>query len=125
MVTGAGGSIGSELCRQILRLKPSRLVLVEHSEFALYKIHEELIAMRERFELASINIHPFLSSVRNVKSIERAFSDYSPNTVYHAAAYKHVPLVEENAAEGILNNIFGTKVVAELASKHDVEHLSS
>ena len=122
MVTGAGGSIGSELCRQILRLKPSGLVLVEHSEFALYKIHEELIAMRERFELASINIYPVLSSVRNVKSIERAFIDYSPNTVYHAAAYKHVPLVEANAAEGILNNIFGTKVIAELASKHDVGH---
>ena len=122
MVTGAGGSIGSELCRQILRLRPSRLVLVEHSEFALYNIHEELIAMRERFELASIKIHPVLSSVRNVKSIERAFLDYSPNTVYHAAAYKHVPLVEANAAEGILNNIFGTKVIAELASKHDVGH---
>lgn len=122
MVTGAGGSIGSELCRQIIRLKPSRLVLVEHSEFALYRIHEELIAMRERFELTSININSVLSSVRNVKSIERAFVDYSPNTVYHAAAYKHVPLVEANAAEGILNNIFGTKVIAELSSRHDVGH---
>ena len=122
MVTGAGGSIGSELCRQIIRLKPSRLILVEHSEFALYKVHEELSAMRERFELGSIAIHPVLSSVRHKASLERAFKDYSPNTLYHAAAYKHVPLVEENASEGILNNVVGTKTTAELASKYNVDH---
>ena len=118
MVTGAGGSIGSELCRQILRLKPSRLILVEHSEFAIYQINEELETIKERFALGDIAIHPMLCSVRDMPSLERVFVQHSPETIFHAAAYKHVPLVEKNPDEGILNNVFGTKIVAELAMKH-------
>lgn len=122
MVTGAGGSIGSELCRQILRLSPSSLILIEHSEFALYKISEELLAIKERYDLQSIEIHPVLTSVQNRASMEEAFSGFRPDTVYHAAAYKHVPLVESNPGEGIKNNVFGTKITAELSIKYGVCH---
>ena len=122
MVTGAGGSIGSELCRQILRLSPSSLILIEHSEFALYKINEELLAIKERYDLQSIEIHPVLTSVQNRASMEKAFSGFRPDTVYHAAAYKHVPLVESNPGEGIKNNVFGTKITAELSIKYGICH---
>lgn len=112
LVTGAGGSIGSELCRQIIKSKPSVLLLVDQSEFALYAIHQELSIL---VELDSINLVPLLASVRDVQRITTIISVWSPNTIFHAAAYKHVPLVEHNPIEGIKNNVFGTLVVAQAA----------
>jgi FlaA1/EpsC-like NDP-sugar epimerase len=129
LVTGAGGSIGSELCRQILLERPSRLVLIEHDEFALYSIHQELTAVlpdsngiRTEFSgttVAGGNVQrrhpivvPLLANVRDFQRVKAIFRDYSPDTVYHAAAYKHVPLVEENTCEGVANNTFGTLAVA-------------
>jgi len=112
LVTGAGGSIGSELCRQIIKSKPSVLLLIEQSEFALYAIHQELSSLAE---LESINLVPLLASVRDAQRITTIISAWSPNTIFHAAAYKHVPLVEHNPIEGIKNNVFGTLVVAQAA----------
>lgn len=121
MVTGAGGSIGRELCRQIIFFKPARLILIDHSEFALYEIHQELLLICNRIELNSTNLQPILASVQNSITLEEVFKNYLPEIVYHAAAYKHVPLVEMNPHEGILNNVFGTKVTAELAFKYGVK----
>ncbi len=105
MVTGAGGSIGSELCRQIAAHKPRCLVLVEQSEFALYEIHREL-------EKEHIELSPVLASVRDAVRMREIMEAFRPDTLYHAAAYKHVPLVEHNPAEGIRNNTLGTMVTA-------------
>jgi FlaA1/EpsC-like NDP-sugar epimerase len=119
LVTGAGGSIGSELCRQILKYQPSKLLLVELSEFALYSIHHEL----EKNLLAndsSIPLIPLLANVRDSDRISDIFSTWHPETVYHAAAYKHVPLVEHNPGEGIKNNVFGTLTVAQQALAHNI-----
>ena len=107
LVTGAGGSIGSELCRQIARLKPNKLLLLEFNEFALYKIYEELIDQNKNLEIISL-----LINVQEQSKIERIFETFKVDTVYHAAAYKHVPLVEENICEGVKNNVFGTLSVA-------------
>ena len=107
LVTGAGGSIGSELCRQIILEKPKRLVLLEHGEFALYSIHGELSGLCKEFELP-VDIVPLLASVGNFGRLKEICQTYLPSTVYHAAAYKHVPLVESNPSEGVLNNVFGT-----------------
>ncbi len=120
MVTGAGGSIGSELCRQIIHLDPTRILLVEHSEFALYQITKELMDIKARFNLDAVQINPILASVRDLDAIERIFLEYPLDTIYHAAAYKHVPLVEENVIEGTLNNVFGTKILTELVIKYSV-----
>ena len=109
VVTGAGGSIGSELCRQILATEPRRLILVEISEFALYRIHEEL---QSRLAADSDMLVPLLASVRDGARMKEIFALWRPDTVYHAAAYKHVPLVEQNPAEGIHNNTFGTLATA-------------
>ncbi|WP_254514883.1 SDR family NAD(P)-dependent oxidoreductase [Novosphingobium sp. G106] len=117
MVTGAGGSIGSELCRQILAQEPQRLLLVEQSEFALYQIHSEL----ERHQ-SGVQIVPLLASVRDRDRIAEIVNVWRPQTVYHAAAYKHVPLVEHNVIEGIDNNVFGTLTVAEVSRQFGVEH---
>lgn len=114
LVTGAGGSIGSELCRQILRQKPARLVLADISEPALYAIEQELQALR-RHEQIEARIIPLLGSVQDRSFIERSLRRFGVQTVYHAAAYKHVPLVEHNVAEGIRNNVTGTRIVAEAA----------
>jgi len=120
MVTGAGGSIGSELCRQILRCAPRKLLLVELSEYSLYAIHQEL----ERFvieELAGdVDVIPLLASVRDAVRMGEILSTWKPETVYHAAAYKHVPLVEHNPAEGIRNNVFGTHTVASQSAMYGV-----
>lgn len=110
LVTGAGGSIGSELCRQILTAGPARLVLVESSEYALYAIHGELD--RRRSGLSADRIVPLLASVRDEAAMRHILRKWQPDTVYHAAAYKHVPLVEHNPIEGILNNVFGTMTAA-------------
>lgn len=115
MVSGAGGSIGSELCRQILSQRPRILVLYELSEFALYKIEEELTSIASHQQL-SIKIVPILGSVQNRERLEATIKSFGVQTIYHAAAYKHVPLVEENVVEGIRNNIFGTYEIASAAS---------
>ncbi|MCW7755319.1 polysaccharide biosynthesis protein [Desulfobotulus sp. H1] len=121
MVTGAGGSIGAEICRQVLRQKPVMLILFEQSEFALYHIERELQAIRSR-EALQTKIIPVLGSVCAWGRVLAAFRSFSVHTVYHAAAYKHVPLVEQNMAEGIRNNVFGTLVTAQAALVAGVSH---
>ncbi|MFN5097594.1 MAG: polysaccharide biosynthesis protein [Limnohabitans sp.] len=146
LVTGAGGSIGSELCRQILETNPKQLLLVEMSEFALYQIHQELQALLagERPSVAvpeegatkafdstleaadssesEIEIVPLLASVCDEVRMHEIMDTWKPHTVYHAAAYKHVPLVEHNPAEGVRNNVWGTRVCAEAAMRHSVRN---
>lgn len=117
LVTGAGGSIGSELCRQILSVHPSTLVLIEQSEFALYTIQQEL---QEKVDGTNTLLVPVLASVRDAQRLNEVFSDWKPDTVYHAAAYKHVPLVEHNPIEGIRNNTLGTLTAAQAAAEHGV-----
>jgi FlaA1/EpsC-like NDP-sugar epimerase len=117
MVTGAGGSIGSELCRQILAVGPSKLLLIEQSEFALYGIHQDL---EERLSGRHIVLMPLLASVQDEDRMREIMSTWHPDTVYHAAAYKHVPLVEHNAAEGIKNNVLGTVLTAQAAAENGV-----
>lgn len=117
MVTGAGGSIGSELCRQIISISPSKLLLIEQSEFALYAIHQEL---ETKLVNNQIILVPLLASVQDKKRIQEIMSIWHPHTVYHAAAYKHVPLVEHNPAEGIKNNVFGTLCTAQVAFENGV-----
>lgn len=117
LVTGAGGSIGSELCRQILMVGPTKLLLIEQSEFALYAIHQELEQMHPEGNSVLV---PLLASVQDENRIHEIMSTWSPNTVYHAAAYKHVPLVEHNPAEGIKNNVLGTLRTAQAAASHGV-----
>lgn len=114
MVTGAGGSIGSELCRQILRLDPSELILVELSEYSLYQINSELEEIKSKIS-STTKIIALLASVQDKNRIEIILNTFKPHTLYHAAAYKHVPLVEENICEGIKNNIFGTLETAKAA----------
>ena len=104
VVTGAGGSIGSELCRQIAYLKPKALILFEINELALYSIDKEL----NNFSTSLFNIYPILGSVNNKKRLKNLFEHFKVDTVYHAAAYKHVPMVEFNNTEGVDNNVFGT-----------------
>lgn len=123
MVTGAGGSIGSELCRQIIGAQPSVLLLVEASEFALYQIfHELTAALPEATDGESIRIVPLLGSVCDEGRMRRIFEAWRPETVYHAAAYKHVPLVEHNVVEGVRNNVIGTWTCARLAGDYGVAH---
>jgi FlaA1/EpsC-like NDP-sugar epimerase len=117
MVTGAGGSIGSELCRQILTVGPSKLLLIEQSEFALYGIHQEL---EEKLAGREIVLVPLLASVQDNERMHEIMSTWHPDTVYHAAAYKHVPLVEHNPAEGIKNNVLGTLRTAQAAAENGV-----
>ena len=117
MVTGAGGSIGSELCRQILAVGPRTLLLIEQSEFALYGIHQEL---QEKLAGRDIVLVPLLASVQDSERMREILSTWHPDTVYHAAAYKHVPLVEHNPAEGIKNNVFGTLRAAQAAAENGV-----
>jgi FlaA1/EpsC-like NDP-sugar epimerase len=117
MVTGAGGSIGSELCRQILSVGPSKLLLIEQSEFALYGIHQEL---EEKLAGRDIVLVPLLASVQDNERMHEIMSTWHPDTVYHAAAYKHVPLVEHNPAEGIKNNVLGTLRTAQAAAENGV-----
>jgi len=114
LVTGAGGSIGGELCRQIILEKPRQLILLEHNEFGLYSIHSELLGVCSDKHL-SVDVVPLLASVGNFGRLKEICQLYQPFTVYHAAAYKHVPLVESNPAEGVLNNVFGTLNMARAA----------
>ncbi len=143
LVTGAGGSIGSELCRQILKTQPQQLLLVEMSEFALYQIHQELVGLlaeglvdrhsiqanahgEPAFELdkalqvAGVEVVPLLASACDELRMHEIMDTWKPHTVYHVAAYKHVPLVEHNPAEGLRNNVWGTRVCAEAAMHNSV-----
>jgi FlaA1/EpsC-like NDP-sugar epimerase len=119
LVTGAGGSIGSELCRQIIKAKPTALLLVELSEFALYAIHQELEKKLQQTQIAC-ELVPLLGNVQDEKRMADILSSWHPATVYHAAAYKHVPLVEQNPGQGIQNNVFGTMTLAKLAVQYGV-----
>lgn len=117
VVTGAGGSIGSELCRQIVSLKPGVLILYELSELALYTIEKEL----SKVNFDAIKIYPILGSVNNKTRLTHIFNKFGVNTVYHAAAYKHVPMVEFNNTEGVNNNVLGTLYCAQAAIETSVE----
>jgi FlaA1/EpsC-like NDP-sugar epimerase len=114
MVTGAGGSIGSELCRQIIELKPKSLILLDISEFALYSIEQELLELKRAHRLDA-DVQPFLGSVLDGERCERILRTFAVDTIYHAAAYKHVPLVEHNPIQGLRNNAFGTQILAQAA----------
>ncbi|WP_154142465.1 polysaccharide biosynthesis protein [Vibrio vulnificus] len=120
MVTGAGGSIGSELCRQIVRQKPKSLILFELSEYGLYEIDKELSGMVEAMQL-EVEIIPLLGSVQRINRLSATMRAFGVQTVYHAAAYKHVPLVEYNVVEGVRNNVFGTYYCAKAAIEAGVE----
>lgn len=116
MVTGAGGSIGSEICRQVLQQKPKCLVLYDVSEYALYTINDELQELSQNTEIL-----PLLGSVQNPSRLSSTLKALQVHTIYHAAAYKHVPLFEQNIVEGIRNNIFGTKILLENAVANGVK----
>ena len=117
IVTGAGGSIGSEISRQIIKLEPKKLILIEFNEFALYKINEELKNINQ-----NLKIIPLLLNVQSSLKIEEVIKTFKVDTVYHAAAYKHVPLVEENICESIKNNVLGTFIIAKAALKYNVSN---
>lgn len=117
LVTGAGGSIGSELCRQIIKLKPKSLVCCELNEFALYKIYEELKLINKK-----LKIIPLICNIKNENKINEILKIFCVDTVYHAAAYKHVPLVESNICEGVQNNVFGTYSVAKACVEQKVSN---
>ena len=117
-VTGAGGSIGSELCRQIVKLKPNKLILLELNEYSLYKIYEELILLNKNLKIISL-----LANVQDQIKLELIFEKFQVNTVYHAAAYKHVPLVEENICKGVKNNVFSTLAIAKASVNKNVSNL--
>jgi FlaA1/EpsC-like NDP-sugar epimerase len=125
LVTGAGGSIGSELCRQVLKTKPTCLLLVEISEYALYKVQLEiratLIHLNET-QNEKIIVVPLIASVWDEVRMNSIMTTWKPDTIYHAAAYKHVPLVEHNPSEGVRNNVWGTKVCAEVAIRNGVRN---
>jgi len=114
LVTGAAGSIGSELCRVVLSQRPATLLLLDHSEFGLYEIHSELVRQVSKQALP-VQVVPLLGSVQNVARLQEICAAWSPDTVYHAAAYKHVPIVEHNPIEGVANNVLGTLNAARAA----------
>lgn len=113
LVTGAGGSIGSELCRQLARLGPTQLILAENSEFNLYRIEQEL---GRKFPVLELAVH--LCDVQDKEAVDHLFATYRPEVVFHAAAYKHVPMLEHQVREAVCNNIKGTRQVAEAADRH-------
>ena len=119
LITGAGGSIGSELCRQIINLKPSKIVLFDHSEFNLYSIDFELNSL----QINDCEVIPILSDVTNLNMVKSVIADNKIDTIYHAAAYKHVPMVEKNILEGVYNNAIGTYNVAMCAHECKVENM--
>lgn len=116
LVTGGGGSIGSELCRQIAAMNPSRLVVFESSEFNLYSIEQELVR-----EFKDLSVEMILGDIKDADRVGWVFKYFSPEVVFHAAAYKHVPMLEGNPAEGVRNNVFGTKIVADAADYYQAK----
>lgn len=121
LVTGAGGSIGSELCRQIIQSSPAQLLLLELNEYALYKVNQDLEKLQAEGLGYKAELIPLLGSVQNAERLREIMRTWQPHTVYHAAAYKHVPLVEHNPAEGVKNNVFGTLLTAQVAAEQGVE----
>ncbi|HET7371518.1 MAG TPA: nucleoside-diphosphate sugar epimerase/dehydratase, partial [Gammaproteobacteria bacterium] len=117
LVTGGGGSIGSELCRQLADEEPALLIIVDHSEYNLYRIEQELLMRKQ-----PVNFVKVLGDIRGPAIIETVFRRYSPQVVFHAAAYKHVPMVEDNPVEGVWNNVFGTRILADAAVKYGAGH---
>ncbi len=117
-VTGAGGSIGSELCRQIIKLKPEKLILIDNHEPSLYLIYNEIL---ENISFKDIVIKPILGSILDINLLHNVFSTYNVQKVFHAAAYKHVPLVEENPLQGIYNNVFSTKLIGKASIENNVQ----
>lgn len=138
LITGAGGSIGSELCRQVIKFSPAKLILLDSSEHSLYEIHEELKSEVSRKKIISSNnqknlkiigetlteLIPCLGSAQDRRSMDKLFSQHRPFTVFHAAAYKHVPLVEQNPTEGIRNNVLSTLVCAQASLKYGVKNFT-
>jgi len=122
MVTGAGGSIGSELCRQLLATRPAKLLLVDHNEFGLYTVHAELCQLAQAMS-PETELVPLLGSVRDYWCMEKFVRTWNPTWIYHAAAYKHVPMVEHNPAEGVLNNALATLNMACIALAHGVPNM--
>lgn len=120
LITGAGGSIGSELCRQIIQLNPESIMLLDHSEFALFKINAEIEEFKNSTKNA-VNVKPVLASITDQHRIQQVFRSADIDTIYHAAAYKHVPIIEDNIFEGIKNNFFGTMNLIESSIAYDVE----
>tara|TARA_X000000950_G_scaffold192234_1_gene231961 strand:+ start:7495 stop:9438 length:1944 start_codon:yes stop_codon:yes gene_type:complete len=121
LVTGAGGSIGSEICRQVFKLNPKKIIMVDISEYALYKISSELDDLKnKKVKIDELQVFSFLASVQDENRISQIIKKYKPDTVYHAAAYKHVPLVEENICEGVKNNVFGTLNILQISIKEKV-----
>ena len=123
LVTGAGGSIGSELCRQLLKFNPKYLILFEINEYALYNIYSSLLNQNKHNLNDEINIIPILGSCLDKKRLNDLFLAFKPNIIYHAAAYKHVTIVENNPTQGVLNNVYSTKNIAELCSLHSVKNM--
>lgn len=119
IVSGAGGSIGSELCRKLIDAKPKNLLLLDHSEFNLYSIHSELLEKVEKSKI-DVRVIPILGSILDCNLLDRIFNQYSINIVYHAAAYKHVPLVEDNILVGLENNVIGTYNLVKVSKKKNV-----
>lgn len=118
LVTGCGGSIGSELCRQVARCCPEKLILFDNGEFNLYSIDQEL-----RSNFLDLHVVTVLGDVKNRERVDWVFSKFAPDVVFHAAAYKHVPMLELNPAEGVQNNVFGTQVVAEAADRYGIDRM--
>src|SRR5690606_29673883 len=116
LVTGAGGSIGSELCRQVAAFQPKQLILLGHGENSIYEVELEL---KNRYP--SLPLEPVIADIQNRNRIEAIFAKYKPQVVFHAAAHKHVPMMEKNPLEAIKNNVFGTKNVAECAHKYNAQ----
>ena len=116
LVTGAGGSIGSEICRQVLRVRPKKLLLLGHGENSIYLIHQEL-----RSIVTEGTLVPIIADIRDKNQLDQIFTDYEPDVVFHAAAHKHVPLMEIQPIAAVLNNIYGTRNVADVAGAHGVE----
>ena len=117
LITGAGGSIGSELCKQICRFSPKRLILVEQAENSLFEVHRALLA-----EYPNILVTPYIADICDSRRLDSIFSQERPAVVFHAAAHKHVPMMESNPGEAIKNNVFGTKKLADAADRYKVEH---
>ena len=118
LVTGAGGSIGSELCRQIIHWQPSHLIILDQSEYAIYQLEQELASTLENL---NIPLTAVVTSVLEKSFIAQTLARYNVDTIYHAAAYKHVPLMEQNVLQGLKNNVFGTKTVADCAIEAKVK----
>ncbi len=116
LVTGGGGSIGSELCRQIASIKPAKLIIIDSSEFNLYTIDHEL-----RSDFPELKLVTVLGDIKNDERINWVFTKFSPHVIFHAAAYKHVPMLEINPAEAVTNNVLGTKIVADAADRYDAD----